>query len=155
MDLTILGPAPYIHLHNSTRIARSRYAGSGKRVKLPRCPATFNELRAPNAPVLAGWGGGVGHPGPKYRAARKPGDRRDLHNTNPTRVHRRIAVRKSLLFLLLVSPVLALAANFTVHVTDPSGSAVAGARVTLYRASNNAQVSGANSGPDGAATFHN
>ena len=64
-------------------------------------------------------------------------------------------MRKSLLFLLLVSPVLALAADLTVHLTDPSGSTIAGARVTVYRASNNAQLAVSNSGPDGSATFHN
>ena len=64
-------------------------------------------------------------------------------------------MRKSLLFLLLGSPVLALAADFTVHVTDPSGSAVAGARVTIYRASNNAQLASSYSGSDGSTTFQN
>ena len=64
-------------------------------------------------------------------------------------------MRKSILFLLLVSPILALAADFTVHVTDPSGSVVSGARVTIYRASNDAQLAVSNSGPDGSTVFHN
>lgn len=59
----------------------------------------------------------------------------------------------SLLFLL-ASPVLALATDFTVHVTDPSGSTVAGARVTIYQSSNDAQLASTNTVPSGAATFH-
>lgn len=64
-------------------------------------------------------------------------------------------MQRSLLFLLLVSPVLALAADFTVHVTDPSLRAVSGARVTIYRAANNAQLAVLSSVSDGSATFHN
>ena len=60
----------------------------------------------------------------------------------------------SLLFLL-ASPILALAADFTVHVTDPSGSAVVGARVAIYRASNNAQIASATTNSTGTAVLHN
>lgn len=64
-------------------------------------------------------------------------------------------MRKSLsLLFLLASPVLALAADFTVHVTDPSGSVVAGATVSLYRPSNNALVASAPTTQTGAAEFH-
>ena len=64
-------------------------------------------------------------------------------------------MRKSLfLFLLLVSPVLALAADFTVHVSDPSGSVVAGATVSVYQLKNNALVASSATGPTGEARFH-
>ena len=59
------------------------------------------------------------------------------------------------LFLFLALPILVLAADFTVHVIDPSGSAVVAARVSVYRASNNAQIASASTGPTGAAIFPN
>lgn len=59
------------------------------------------------------------------------------------------------LLLLLASSSLVLAADFTVHVTDPSGSAVAEARVAIYRASNNAEIASANTGSTGTAIFPN
>ena len=63
-------------------------------------------------------------------------------------------MRNCLLFLLLVSPTLALASDFTVRVTDPSGSTVAGARVTIYQTSNDAQLASTNTVPNGTAVLH-
>ncbi len=64
-------------------------------------------------------------------------------------------MRKSLsLVLLLVSPVLALAADFSVHVSDPSGSVVAGATVSVYQLKNNALVASSATSPTGEARFH-
>lgn len=64
-------------------------------------------------------------------------------------------MRKSLfLVLLLVSPVLAPAADFTVHVTDPFGSVVAGATVSIYRLSNDGLVASIASGRNGDVVFH-
>lgn len=59
------------------------------------------------------------------------------------------------LIVLLASPVLALGADLTVHVTDPSGSAVAGARVAVYQTSNNAELTSTNTNGSGMASFHN
>lgn len=58
------------------------------------------------------------------------------------------------LFLLLALPVRVLAANLTIHVTDPSGRSVTGARVTLYRDSNDAQIASSSTDPSGTAVFH-
>lgn len=64
---------------------------------------------------------------------------------------------RNFLSLLLVvgSPILALTADFSVHVLDPAGRAVAGARVTVYRASNDADLDSTNTGPTGVAIFSN
>ncbi|HZZ16116.1 MAG TPA: TonB-dependent receptor plug domain-containing protein, partial [Candidatus Sulfotelmatobacter sp.] len=63
-------------------------------------------------------------------------------------------MRNSLLFFLLASPILVQAADFTVRVTDPSGSTVAGARVTIYQTANDAQLASTNTAPNGIAVFH-
>jgi vitamin B12 transporter len=63
-------------------------------------------------------------------------------------------VRNSLIFWFLLSPTLALAADFTVRVTDPSGSTVAGARVTIYQTANDAQLASTNTASNGIAAFH-
>ncbi|HET9742379.1 MAG TPA: TonB-dependent receptor [Terriglobales bacterium] len=58
------------------------------------------------------------------------------------------------LALLLISPFAALAADFTVHVTDPTGSNVAAATVNLYQPDNNAQIASATTNGSGNAVFH-
>ena len=62
-------------------------------------------------------------------------------------------LKRLFLFSILVSPLLAEAADFTVHVTDPDGRNVFGARVTLYQGSNNAAIASADTGPSGSAVF--
>ena len=62
--------------------------------------------------------------------------------------------------LRLVSVVLALlaaasAAELKIKVTDPQAAAVAGARVTLYRAADSSAVAIQSTAADGSATFHN
>jgi len=57
------------------------------------------------------------------------------------------------LLFLLASSSLALATDLTIHVTDPSGSAVAGARVTIYQRSNNAAIASRVTDSDGLAVF--
>ncbi|MBV9436183.1 MAG: TonB-dependent receptor [Acidobacteria bacterium] len=57
------------------------------------------------------------------------------------------------LLLLIASPLLATATDFTVHVSDATGSAVAGASVRIYRLSNNANVGSANTSAAGTAVF--
>jgi vitamin B12 transporter len=59
------------------------------------------------------------------------------------------------LFLVLVSPTLAFTADLAIHVIDPTSRTVAGARVAVYRTSDNAQVASANTNADGLAGFHN
>ncbi|HVH88799.1 MAG TPA: TonB-dependent receptor [Terriglobales bacterium] len=63
---------------------------------------------------------------------------------------------KRLLFVpILALPLLAKAADFTVRVTDPDGHSVAGARVTLFRTSNDAAVASHDTDTTGTAAFSN
>ena len=62
-------------------------------------------------------------------------------------------LKRLFLISLLVSPILAQAADFTVHVTDPDGRNVPGARITLYQTSNNAAIASADADPSGSAIF--
>ena len=64
-------------------------------------------------------------------------------------------MRNCLLFLLLASPTLAAASDLIVHVFDPSGSSVAGARVAVYDSANSSQLASLNTASAGTVTFHN
>jgi vitamin B12 transporter len=64
-------------------------------------------------------------------------------------------VRKRLFILsVLVSPILAQAADFTVHVTDRDDRNISGARVAIYRSSNDAEIASSVTGPNGLAILH-
>lgn len=59
-----------------------------------------------------------------------------------------------LVLFLLALPIAALAADFSVHVTDPSGRTLAGARVAIYDTSNDAQLGSTTTNATGTAIFH-
>jgi len=63
-------------------------------------------------------------------------------------------VLRRLFFIpILALPLFARAADFTVHVTDPDGRNVAGARVTLFQGSNQAAVALSDTNSTGKAVF--
>src|SRR5262249_55607175 len=74
-------------------------------------------------------------------------------NDNPTRVQRRIALRNiSLaLFSCLLFSVASLAADVSIHITDPDSSPVSGARIAIYQSDNNRLVTNLTSDYSGAA----
>ena len=62
-------------------------------------------------------------------------------------------LKRLFLFSILVSPVLAQAADLTIHVIDTDGRSVAGARVTVYRSSNDAALKSFSTTSSGTAAF--
>ena len=62
-------------------------------------------------------------------------------------------LKRFFLFPILALPLLAQAVDFTVHVSDPDGRNVAGARVTVFQSSNKAAVAFSDTNANGKVVF--
>src|SRR5262249_19163012 len=77
-------------------------------------------------------------------------------NDNPTRVQRRIALRNiSLALFSCLLSVASLAADVSIHITDPDSRPVSGARIAVYQPENNHLVTTLTSDSSGTAVTGN